>query len=181
MNNNRNLGHHSCLVLINCHILIITSSHHHIITPSPPPPPSLYPSLSIDLMFTFTNPNFLLFIDVKDVKYVINYDMPHSIEDYVHRIGRTGRANTTGTSLTFFTSDNIKLARELVEVLREAGQQVEPALETMVSKSYTSGGLDGRKRWGNNGRGGYRGGRFKSGGPRPVLTGANLGWNGPRY
>ena len=41
-------------------------------------------------------------LDVKDINYVINYDMPKVIEDYVHRIGRTGRAGASGTSITLF-------------------------------------------------------------------------------
>ena len=41
------------------------------------------------------------FIDVKDVKFVINYDFPNNVEDYVHRIGRTGRGGLRGTALTF--------------------------------------------------------------------------------
>lgn len=40
-------------------------------------------------------------IDIKDVSHVINYDMPESYEDYVHRIGRTGRANKKGVAVTF--------------------------------------------------------------------------------
>lgn len=55
-------------------------------------------------------------LDVKDVKYVINYDMPKQIEDYVHRIGRTGRAGCTGISYTLFTRDNCGVAKELVKV-----------------------------------------------------------------
>jgi len=42
-------------------------------------------------------------LDVKDINVVINYDMPNSIEDYVHRIGRTGRAGATGDSYSFIT------------------------------------------------------------------------------
>lgn len=41
-------------------------------------------------------------LDVKDIEYVINYDMPKIIEDYVHRIGRTGRAGASGISISFF-------------------------------------------------------------------------------
>ncbi len=40
-------------------------------------------------------------IDVRDITHVINYDLPATKEDYIHRIGRTGRANKTGTALTF--------------------------------------------------------------------------------
>ena len=42
-------------------------------------------------------------IDVQDVACVINYDMPHSIENYTHRIGRTGRAGKKGYAVTFLT------------------------------------------------------------------------------
>merc|ERR1719199_761648 len=63
-------------------------------------------------------------IDVKDIKYVINYDFPGGIEDYIHRVGRTGRAGATGSSYTFFTSDKFKHAPDLVGVLKEANQPV---------------------------------------------------------
>jgi len=60
-------------------------------------------------------------LDVKDISYVINYDMPKSIEDYVHRIGRTGRAGALGTAITLFAPDeDARLAKELIEVLKEA-------------------------------------------------------------
>lgn len=48
----------------------------------------------------------VLGIDVEDVKFVINYDYPNNSEDYVHRIGRTGRSQNTGTAYTFFTPNN---------------------------------------------------------------------------
>ena len=40
-------------------------------------------------------------LDIQDVSHVINYDIPENYEDYIHRIGRTGRANNTGHALTF--------------------------------------------------------------------------------
>jgi len=40
-------------------------------------------------------------IDVEDITHVINYDVPESYDDYVHRIGRTGRAGKKGVALTF--------------------------------------------------------------------------------
>ena len=55
-------------------------------------------------------------LDVKDIKYVINYDMPNQIEDYVHRIGRTARAGTTGSAYCLFTRKNIGLTNELIKV-----------------------------------------------------------------
>lgn len=62
-------------------------------------------------------------LDVEDVKYVINFDYPNSSEDYIHRIGRTGRCSSYGTAYTFFTPGNGRQARELLSVLEEAGQQ----------------------------------------------------------
>lgn len=76
--------------------------------------------------------NFSLnFADVKDVKYVINYDFPGSLEDYVHRIGRTGRAGAKGTAYTFFTVANARFAKDLINILEEAGQKVSPELVAM--------------------------------------------------
>lgn len=57
-----------------------------------------------------------------DVKYVINYDFPSNVEDYVHRIGRTGRSNNKGTSYTFFTSNNGAKVDELIAILNETNQ-----------------------------------------------------------
>jgi hypothetical protein len=75
---------------------------------------------------------FLLWeTDVKDVKYVINYDFPGSLEDYVHRISRTGRAGAKGTAYSFFTAANARFAKELINILEEAGQKVSPELAAM--------------------------------------------------
>ena len=99
-------------------------------------------------------------LDVKDIKFVINYDFPNNIEDYVHRIGRTGRANQTGTAITFVEPDcNGKLARDLVSILREAGKPVPEELERIafsghggrrVMNRYSRGGGFGQSRNYNN-------------------------------
>jgi ATP-dependent RNA helicase RhlE len=52
-------------------------------------------------------------IDIPDIDHVINYDVPDNPEDYVHRIGRTGRAGETGYSLTFVAQDEITPLREI--------------------------------------------------------------------
>lgn len=93
-------------------------------------------------------------LDVKDVKAVVNYDMPNNIEDYVHRIGRTGRAGASGESFTFFTSENGRLAGDLVEILEGAGQQVPAELRSM--RGYGGGG--GRGYGGGKGKGKGKGG-----------------------
>lgn len=112
--------------------------------------------------------------DVKDIGYVINYDMPNQIEDYIHRIGRTGRAGAKGTAFAYVTAgeyyfdivstshtncvylltDQGKLARDLMKILKDAKQVVPPELEEMVG--YGGGG--GGRGYGG-GRGGGRGGR----------------------
>merc|ERR1719237_1223553 len=79
-------------------------------------------------------------IDVKDIKYVINYDFPGQIEDYIHRIGRTGRAGATGSSYTFFSADKSRHARDLVAVLREANQPVPQELENLAAQGGGKGG-----------------------------------------
>lgn len=75
-----------------------------------------------------------------DVKFVINYDYPNCSEDYVHRIGRTGRSDKSGTAYTFFTPDNGKQARDLIEVLKEANQVVNPRLVELMEMSRGFGG-----------------------------------------
>merc|ERR1712118_128915 len=79
-------------------------------------------------------------LDVKDIKYVINYDFPNQIEDYIHRIGRTGRAGATGSSYTFFTQDKFKLAKDLIAVLKEAQQPVPEELQKLADSGGFGGG-----------------------------------------
>lgn len=70
-------------------------------------------------------------LDIPDVEVVINYTFPLTIEDYIHRIGRTGRGGKTGISHTLFTGSpqfEKPLAGALQNVLREAGQPVPEAL-----------------------------------------------------
>ena len=82
---------------------------------------------------------------------MINYDYPNNSEDYVHRIGRTGRRDNTGYSFTFFTQANAPKAKDLIKVLEEAKQNVPEALRKMVYYGG-SNGKGGRGRSGGNGR-----------------------------
>ncbi|KAF5666397.1 ATP-dependent RNA helicase DBP2 [Fusarium heterosporum] len=95
-------------------------------------------------------------IDVRNITHVLNYDYPNNSEDYIHRIGRTGRAGAMGTAITLFTTDNQKQARDLVNVLQEAKQQIDPRLAEMTRYGGGGGGR-GYGGWGR-GRGGGRGG-----------------------
>lgn len=68
-------------------------------------------------------------LDFPGVQHVINYDMPDEIENYVHRIGRTGRRGQTGVATTFINKDTSEAALlDLKHVLREAKQRIPPVL-----------------------------------------------------
>ena len=59
-------------------------------------------------------------LDIPNVKHVINYDLPSSIDEYVHRIGRTGRLGNKGKATAFFQVDkDSSLARSLVKILSD--------------------------------------------------------------
>ncbi|XP_048840541.1 probable ATP-dependent RNA helicase DDX52 [Brienomyrus brachyistius] len=60
-------------------------------------------------------------IDFKGVNLVINYDFPTSAVEYIHRIGRTGRAGHKGKAITFFTEDDKPLLRSIANVIKQAG------------------------------------------------------------
>lgn len=71
-------------------------------------------------------------LDFPDIQHVINYDMPNEIENYVHRIGRTGRCGKTGIATTFINknqSENVLLDLKLQ--LKEANQRIPPVLNTL--------------------------------------------------
>ncbi|KAG9145845.1 hypothetical protein Leryth_023781 [Lithospermum erythrorhizon] len=95
-------------------------------------------------------------LDVKDIRVVINYDFPTGVEDYVHRIGRTGRAGATGEAYTFFGDQDAKHASDLVKVLEGANQRVPSELRGM--SSYGGGMGRAKRQWGS-GPGGHDGGR----------------------
>ncbi|TGZ75127.1 hypothetical protein CRM22_000556 [Opisthorchis felineus] len=78
-------------------------------------------------------------LDIPNVKHVINYDLPSDIEEYVHRIGRTGRVGNLGIATSFFNDKNRNLARGLVELLEEVNQSVPSWLRALVTDSRQSG------------------------------------------
>lgn len=137
------------------------------------------------------NLSFIYSSDVDDIKYVINFDYPSCSEDYVHRIGRTGRRDRLGTAYTFFTRNNSKQAGDLIGVLKEANQQINPKLFEL-SMQGNRGGKD-RRRWGFAPRqggygsgGGYGGGGYNNGGSgggggfkRRFDDGGNNSYGGP--
>uniref|UniRef100_A0A8C9PH43 RNA helicase n=1 Tax=Spermophilus dauricus TaxID=99837 RepID=A0A8C9PH43_SPEDA len=79
-------------------------------------------------------------LDIENVQHVINFDLPCTIDEYVHRIGRTGRCGNTGRAISFFDpeSDN-HLAQPLVKVLSDAQQDVPAWLEEIAFSTYVPG------------------------------------------
>ena len=85
-------------------------------------------------------------LDVKDITVVVNYDMPNCIEDYVHRIGRTGRAGAKGNAVSFLTRRESNIAGELIKVLQKSNQEVPPDLHDMKRLAFD---MKVEKRYGN--------------------------------
>ncbi|KAG5880466.1 hypothetical protein JTB14_000571 [Gonioctena quinquepunctata] len=94
-------------------------------------------------------------LDIPHVKHVINFDLPSDIEEYVHRIGRTGRMGNLGLATSFFNDRNRNLATGMLDLLIEAKQEFPSWLEGVAA--------DGRmpsvgRRGGGKGRYGSSGG-----------------------
>ncbi|KAL7578761.1 hypothetical protein ACA910_015992 [Epithemia clementina (nom. ined.)] len=79
-------------------------------------------------------------LDFPNIQHVINFDMPTEIENYVHRIGRTGRCGKTGVATTFInkSSDEMTLL-DLRGLLKEARQRIPPVLELLQDPRPSSG------------------------------------------
>nr|QIJ58490.1 DEAD-box helicase 4 protein [Oryzias celebensis] len=78
-------------------------------------------------------------LDIPDVQHVVNFDLPNNIDDYVHRIGRTGRCGNVGRAVSFYDPDvDNQLARSLVSVLSKAQQEVPSWLEESAFSAHGS-------------------------------------------
>lgn len=93
-------------------------------------------------------------LDIPNVTMVVNYDLPTDIDDYVHRIGRTGRAGNTGNTVAFFNRGNRGIVRDMLDLLKEANQEVPPFLEAIAREAGSFGGRSTRGRGGRGGGGG---------------------------
>uniref|UniRef100_A0A8C8H294 RNA helicase n=1 Tax=Oncorhynchus tshawytscha TaxID=74940 RepID=A0A8C8H294_ONCTS len=118
-------------------------------------------------------------LDISNVKHVINFDLPSDIEEYVHRIGRTGRVGNLGLATSFFNDKNSNITKDLLDILVEAKQEVPSWLESLGyenqhkgntgrgrSKRFSSGGFGARDYRQTPGGGGFGGGGGGRGGPR---------------
>merc|ERR1712000_750516 len=100
-------------------------------------------------------------LDIPNVNLVLQYDLPTNIDDYVHRIGRTGRAGKRGSAWCFFNEKNRNVNDDLYELLEESKQEM-PSFLTQPRKrahqallaQHQAGRYGGRGGYNNN-RGGY--------------------------
>jgi len=96
-------------------------------------------------------------LDIPNVKHVINFDMPGDIEEYVHRIGRTGRVGHTGLATSFVHDKSRNIARDLGDILREAKQEIPTWLESMGyhAQQHQAAKRAQKGRYGGGGGGGF--------------------------
>ncbi|CAG9575876.1 unnamed protein product [Danaus chrysippus] len=130
-------------------------------------------------------------LDIPHVRHVINFDLPSDVEEYVHRIGRTGRMGNLGVATSFFNDSNRGLARDLVELLVEAKQDVPNWLTSAAVDGRAGGG--GRRAGSRSGGGRFGGSGFgardfrtqsrqapRSAGPSTIGSGG-FGYGGGAY
>eukprot|EP01132_Coremiostelium_polycephalum_P010951 gene10951-13415_t len=83
-------------------------------------------------------------LDVKDLNLVVNFDCPDHLEDYVHRVGRTGRAGNKGTAYTFITPDEERYAPSIIKALEQSNTKVPDEL-ARLGKEYLKKKLEGKE------------------------------------
>jgi ATP-dependent RNA helicase RhlE len=142
-------------------------------------------------------------IDVADIGHVVNFDLPHVPEDYVHRVGRTARASASGKASAFCAPDEIDQLRAIERLTRVLLPRAEVPREAEVFKSEHARAEEGRKHQGvpphrrpaagggqggpgrsggggGRGGGGRGGGAGHGGGGRGGGAGGRGGWKGKR-
>jgi superfamily II DNA/RNA helicase len=68
-------------------------------------------------------------IDIKEINMVINFDVPHDAEDYVHRVGRTARANTKGEAFTLVNDKDMYKFRNIEKLIESSIEKLQPPAE----------------------------------------------------
>ncbi|ESS71145.1 ATP-dependent RNA helicase DED1 [Trypanosoma cruzi Dm28c] len=121
-------------------------------------------------------------LDVPNVAHVIQYDLPKEMDDYTHRIGRTGRAGNKGTATSFYNKNNRNLTVDLYNYLKEHEQDIplwfEEEKENVegerflgMSRGRGGGGIGGRRGGGGGGGDNYR--------AAPTLSNSTWGESAP--
>jgi ATP-dependent RNA helicase RhlE len=115
-------------------------------------------------------------LDIKELPHVVNYELPNVPEDYVHRIGRTARAGSTGAAISLVSPDELSYLRDIEKLLKRKIDFVEPPKFEIKEGTHTPRNADGaeyqphqdpRRRpeqRRSGGGGGHQGGRRGGGG-----------------
>ena len=86
-------------------------------------------------------------LDIDELPHVINYELPHTPEDYVHRIGRTGRAGRQGTAVSLVTADEVQYLVDIEKLIKKPIEQVIiPGFEPEYDYEYPPSGKKGHHR-----------------------------------
>ncbi|KAH9589180.1 DEAD/DEAH box helicase domain [Trypanosoma melophagium] len=130
-------------------------------------------------------------LDIPNVGLVVQYDLPSNIDDYVHRIGRTGRAGKIGVAISFFNDKNRNIVDDLIPLLNETNQCVIPQIMELGKRpnntnngrgggggGYRGGGGAFRGFGGGGGGGGRMGGGYRGGGRMGGYGGGYGGYRG---
>ncbi len=114
-------------------------------------------------------------LDIEKLPHVVNFDLPNVAEDYIHRIGRTGRAGLSGSAVSLVSADEEKLLRPIERLLGRSipvenidGFSRNPA--DVDEETFVNFRRDGRGGRGRNGGGRYRGGSRSGSGSRPQVS-----------
>ena len=92
-------------------------------------------------------------MDIKDINLIINYDVPSDAEDYVHRVGRTARAETTGVALTFVTPDDMYKLKQIERLIENQIPKLSIPQELGEGPSWKESAGRDRKGTGKTGKG----------------------------
>ena len=85
-------------------------------------------------------------LDIKGIDYVVNFDCPKNPTDYLHRIGRCGRAGAKGVSMTFIARESdTGMMNDIAKIIKDVGQVVPEELTTFTSRGGSSGESSIRK------------------------------------
>ena len=85
-------------------------------------------------------------LDIPNVAWVINYDMPNNIDSYVHRIGRTGRCGNKGNAISFINDNNKPILSDLHKLLQEGNQEVPSWFNDLVKRNVGYSNYGGARR-----------------------------------
>ena len=139
-----------------------------------------------DVMFKFKSGQFDVLvatdivargIDIDDIEMVINYDVPHDTEDYVHRIGRTARANRDGRAITFVNEEDQYWFQQIEKFLEKVVEKMPLPEGCGEGPEYIKLNKPSKRNNGRKGKGGKQGGNNR-GGKRGDNRGDNNNNNG---